>query len=198
MGSQIDADWAQCRASGVDTVMCVGGIGGQHRGWAVSASAPLQLVGAQARTHSGLSTCSICLLPSSSCDCSVRLFYFCLCAYHQCMCLVYGHWSYTQPCTEPCLSAHVCPPPPSPQAFAEVLAGNESWSAPMDETYELLGVDPASITGLEQYLQVGFMYIFGWGGRGLWVLLSVCSSGQTCAAWTSYVSVGLSQGGYAA
>jgi hypothetical protein len=25
----------------------------------------------------------------------------------------------------------------------------------MDETYELLGVDPASITGLEQYLQVG-------------------------------------------
>lgn len=40
------------------------------------------------------------------------------------------------------------------QAFAEVLANNESWSAPMDETYELLGVDPASITGLEQYLQV--------------------------------------------
>jgi hypothetical protein len=36
-----------------------------------------------------------------------------------------------------------------------VLANNESWSAPMDETYELLGVDPASITSLEQYLQVG-------------------------------------------
>lgn len=38
-------------------------------------------------------------------------------------------------------------------AFAEVLAGNESWSAPMDETYELLGVDPSTITGLEPYLQ---------------------------------------------
>jgi len=35
-----------------------------------------------------------------------------------------------------------------------VLANNESWSAPMDETYQLLGVDPASITGLDQYLQV--------------------------------------------
>lgn len=40
------------------------------------------------------------------------------------------------------------------QAFAEVLANNESWSAPMDETYELLGVDPESITSLEQYLKV--------------------------------------------
>jgi nucleoside-diphosphate-sugar epimerase len=44
-------------------------------------------------------------------------------------------------------------------AFAEVLANNESWSAPMDETYELLGVDPASITGLEQYLQEYFSRI---------------------------------------
>jgi hypothetical protein len=56
--------------------------------------------------------------------------------------------------------------PPLPlttlQAFAEVLANNESWSAPMDETYELLGVDPASITGLEQYLQVG-QWAAGWG-----------------------------------
>lgn len=42
-----------------------------------------------------------------------------------------------------------------PKAFAEVLANNESWSAPMEETYELLGVDPASITSLDTYLQVG-------------------------------------------
>jgi predicted short-subunit dehydrogenase-like oxidoreductase (DUF2520 family) len=41
-----------------------------------------------------------------------------------------------------------------PQAFAEVLAGNEAWTAPMDETYSLLGVDPASITTLDDYLQV--------------------------------------------
>lgn len=34
----------------------------------------------------------------------------------------------------------------------------------MDETYELLGVDPATITGLEQYLQVGPR----WCGVLLW------------------------------
>jgi hypothetical protein len=39
-------------------------------------------------------------------------------------------------------------------AFAEVLAGNESWSAPMGETYALLGVDPATIAPLDVYLQV--------------------------------------------
>lgn len=44
-------------------------------------------------------------------------------------------------------------------AFAEVLAGNESWTAPMDDTYALLGVDPASITGLEAYLQEYFTRI---------------------------------------
>jgi nucleoside-diphosphate-sugar epimerase len=44
-------------------------------------------------------------------------------------------------------------------AFAEVLGGDANWSAPMDETYELLGVDPASITGLEQYLQEYFSRI---------------------------------------
>jgi hypothetical protein len=35
-----------------------------------------------------------------------------------------------------------------------VLAGNEAWTAPMEETYALLGVDPASITTLDDYLQV--------------------------------------------
>lgn len=40
------------------------------------------------------------------------------------------------------------------QAFAEVLADNESWTAPMDETYQLLGVDPTTITSLDTYLQV--------------------------------------------
>lgn len=40
------------------------------------------------------------------------------------------------------------------QAFAEVLANNEAWTAPMDDTYKLLGVDPDSITTLDSYLQV--------------------------------------------
>eukprot|EP00879_Flechtneria_rotunda_P010059 GHRR01010517.1.p1 GENE.GHRR01010517.1~~GHRR01010517.1.p1 ORF type:complete len:219 (+),score=78.15 GHRR01010517.1:761-1417(+) len=44
-------------------------------------------------------------------------------------------------------------------AFAEVLANNESWTAPMDNTYQLLGIDPASITTLEDYLQEYFTRI---------------------------------------
>ncbi|KAF6249607.1 hypothetical protein COO60DRAFT_1580224 [Scenedesmus sp. NREL 46B-D3] len=44
-------------------------------------------------------------------------------------------------------------------AFAEVLAGNEAWTAPMEETYALLGVDPASITSLDDYLQEYFTRI---------------------------------------
>lgn len=44
-------------------------------------------------------------------------------------------------------------------AFAEVLAGNEAWTAPMEETYALLGVDPASITTLDDYLQEYFTRI---------------------------------------
>lgn len=40
-------------------------------------------------------------------------------------------------------------------AFAEVLSSNESFSADMSETYSVLGVDPASVTGLEDYLKVG-------------------------------------------
>ena len=39
------------------------------------------------------------------------------------------------------------------QAFAEVLSNNESWSAPMDDTYALLGIEPSSITRLPDYLK---------------------------------------------
>ena len=41
------------------------------------------------------------------------------------------------------------------QAFAEVLASNEAWSAPMEETYKLLDIDPASVQPLDSYLKVG-------------------------------------------
>jgi hypothetical protein len=44
-------------------------------------------------------------------------------------------------------------------AFAEVLANNETWSAPMDDTYTLLGIDPASVTTLDSYLQEYFTRI---------------------------------------
>lgn len=37
-------------------------------------------------------------------------------------------------------------------AFANVLTNNEVFSAPMDETYEMLGLDPADTTTLEQYM----------------------------------------------
>merc|ERR1712176_323280 len=38
-------------------------------------------------------------------------------------------------------------------AFAEVLSSNQSFTAPMAETYEELGIDPNQTTTLEQYLQ---------------------------------------------
>ncbi|KAK9814206.1 hypothetical protein WJX72_002245 [[Myrmecia] bisecta] len=38
-------------------------------------------------------------------------------------------------------------------AFADILASNETFSAPMDTTYKLLNIDPATITTLEQYLE---------------------------------------------
>ena len=38
-------------------------------------------------------------------------------------------------------------------AFADILATNEDFSAPMDATYAALGVDPASVTTLEGYLK---------------------------------------------
>jgi uncharacterized protein YbjT (DUF2867 family) len=44
-------------------------------------------------------------------------------------------------------------------AFADILASNETFSAPMDETYKLLDVDPSSITTLEAYLQEYFTSI---------------------------------------
>ena len=39
------------------------------------------------------------------------------------------------------------------QAFADILSSSETFSAPMDETYKLLDIDPSSITTLESYLQ---------------------------------------------
>jgi len=38
-------------------------------------------------------------------------------------------------------------------AFADILAANEDFSAPMEGTYAALGIDPASITSLEGYLK---------------------------------------------
>ncbi len=45
------------------------------------------------------------------------------------------------------------------QAFSEVLSNNEVWSAPMDDTYKLLDIDPASVSGLEDYLKEYFTRI---------------------------------------
>ena len=39
------------------------------------------------------------------------------------------------------------------QAFADILASNEVFSADMGDTYRLLGMDPAGTTTLEAYLQ---------------------------------------------
>lgn len=39
------------------------------------------------------------------------------------------------------------------QAFADILATNETFSAPMEETYKILGIEPNSITPLEDYLK---------------------------------------------
>ncbi|GAX79229.1 hypothetical protein CEUSTIGMA_g6669.t1 [Chlamydomonas eustigma] len=41
-------------------------------------------------------------------------------------------------------------------AFAEVLSSNESWTYPMDDTYKLLDIDPASIQSLDDYLKEYF------------------------------------------
>lgn len=38
------------------------------------------------------------------------------------------------------------------QAFVEVLASNETFSAPMEETYKKLDIDPNSVTTLDAYL----------------------------------------------
>lgn len=44
-------------------------------------------------------------------------------------------------------------------AFSEVLANNETWTAPMDSTYELLGIEPSSVNNLDAYLQEYFSKI---------------------------------------
>lgn len=38
-------------------------------------------------------------------------------------------------------------------AFADILASNETFSAPMEETYKLLGMEPSSVSSLEDYLK---------------------------------------------
>ena len=40
------------------------------------------------------------------------------------------------------------------QAFADILASNETFAAPMEDTYKLLDLNPEDTTTLEQYLQV--------------------------------------------
>jgi hypothetical protein len=40
-----------------------------------------------------------------------------------------------------------------------VLSNNETWTAPMDQTYELLGIDAASVNTLDVYLQDYFTKI---------------------------------------
>ena len=40
------------------------------------------------------------------------------------------------------------------QAFADILASNETFAAPMEDTYKLLDLNPEETTTLEQYLQV--------------------------------------------
>ena len=39
------------------------------------------------------------------------------------------------------------------QAFADILASNETFSAPMDATYQMLNLEPSGTTTLEAYLQ---------------------------------------------
>jgi hypothetical protein len=38
-------------------------------------------------------------------------------------------------------------------SFAEVTGGGERLDAPMEESYEAFGLDPADTTGLEDYLK---------------------------------------------
>ena len=67
-------------------------------------------------------------------------------------------------------------------AFAEVLSSNESFSADMSETYRVLGVDPASVTTLEAYLEVCVGWGGGGGGGGCWAAARAC--GQIAALAT--------------
>ncbi|BDA45942.1 Uncharacterized protein ycf39 at C-terminar half [Coccomyxa sp. Obi] len=45
------------------------------------------------------------------------------------------------------------------EAFADVLASNETFSAPMEETYKLLDLNPADTTTLEDFLQESYTSI---------------------------------------
>ena len=45
------------------------------------------------------------------------------------------------------------------QAFADILASNEVFDAPMEDTYSMLGLDPSSTTTLDTYLKEYFSSI---------------------------------------
>ena len=75
-------------------------------------------------------------------------------------------------------------------AFAEVLSSIESFSADMEETYRVLGVDPASITTLEAYLKVGGCAPCGPACLPCLLVTACCLPGPSCpdlplsaAAW---------------
>ena len=45
------------------------------------------------------------------------------------------------------------------QAFADILASNEDFSADMSSTYKMLDIEPSSVTTLESYLKEYFSSI---------------------------------------
>ena len=75
------------------------------------------------------------------------------------------------------------------QAFAEVLASTEAWSAPMAETYKLLDIDPASVQPLDSYLKVG-----GVGGGRVMILGRQGGEGRECR-WAEGERRGMQEGG---
>ena len=57
------------------------------------------------------------------------------------------HWPAGSDCTAPL------------QAFADILASNEDFSADMSSTYKMLDIEPSSVTSLESYLKEYFSSI---------------------------------------
>lgn len=57
------------------------------------------------------------------------------------------------------LAAHSWHFPSTRQAFADVLATSEVFTADMEETYRLLDVSPSEVTTLDSYLQDYFTSI---------------------------------------
>ena len=61
--------------------------------------------------------------------------------------------------TQMTLAAHSWHFPSTRQAFADVLATSEVFTADMEETYRLLDVSPSEVTTLDSYLQDYFTSI---------------------------------------